>query len=278
MNYSHLNPLTYHIVSVQSQVIYGTVGNCAAMPTLHDLGQRAIAVPSVLLSNTPFYATNAGGIISDEWFAGFLRDIDLRGAINPLRAIITGYLGAPSQALILSDWIGEQRQKHPGMIACIDPVMGDSDSGLYVDPNLASAYRDTLIYAADILTPNHFEVEYLTGGKPLNSTAALIDGARCLLHEHLRALVITSARLDDTPPEHISILIVTADSAEAFHHQRIDCAVKGSGDTFNAALTAALLDGKTLRQSAEQAAAYVVRAMRQTAAGKFGELLLPARA
>ncbi|UJF23795.1 pyridoxal kinase [Suttonella sp. R2A3] len=278
MDYSHFNPLTYHIVSVQSQVIYGTVGNNAAMPTLDDLGHRAIAVPSVLLSNTPFYGTNAGGIISDEWFAGYLRDIDLRGAIEPLRAIITGYLGAPSQALILSDWIGEQRQKHPEMIACIDPVMGDSDSGLYVDPNLASAYRDTLIYAADILTPNHFEVEYLTGGTPLTSTKALVNGARSLLHDHLRALVVTSACLDDTPADQISILIVTKDSVDSFHHPRVDCNVRGSGDTFNAALTAALLDGKTLREAAEQAADYVIRAMRQTAADNLGELLLPPRA
>lgn len=273
MDYKHLNPLTYDIVSVQSQVIYGTVGNNAAMPTLRDLGRRAIAVPTVLLSNTPFYDSNAGGIISDDWFSGYLRDVDARGAIPNLKAIITGYLGAPSQAHILHDWIVEQRRKHPDMLACIDPVMGDSDSGLYVDPNLADAYRNKLIYAADILTPNHYEVEYLCGGSELNSTAALIDGARSLLHENLRTVVVTSAKLDDTPDGCIGILLVTADSSESFHHPRIECDVKGSGDTFNAALTCGLIAGKTLRDAAEQAAEYVVNAMRRTAEGNFGELL-----
>ena len=275
MNYSELNPLTYDIVSVQPQVIYGTVGNCAAMPTLRDLGQRAIAVPTVLLSNTPFYASNAGGIINDEWFSGYLRDVDARDAIPELKAIISGYLGAPSQAHILHDWIVEQRGKHPDLIACIDPVMGDSDSGLYVDPNLAAAYRDKLIHAANILTPNHFEVEYLTGGGKLNGTEALIQGARSLLHDNLRAIVVTSANLDDTPDNSISILIVTADSAEYFHHERIDCNVKGSGDTFNATLATGLIQGKALPDAAKYAAEYVINAMRETAKGNYGELLLP---
>src|SRR5690606_27089372 len=98
-------PMRIEVVSVQSQVVYGQVGNNIAVPTLQAMGLRVAAVPTVVLSNTPHHPTLHGGPIPDDWFAGYLDDLVARGAVDRLRAVLVGYLGGPAQAEILADWI-----------------------------------------------------------------------------------------------------------------------------------------------------------------------------
>lgn len=94
-------PLSVDVVSVQSQVVYGRVGNNAAIPTLEALGLSVAAVPTVVLSNIPHYPTMHGGALPIEWFDGYLQDLSARGALHALRAILVGYLGNPAQAQAL---------------------------------------------------------------------------------------------------------------------------------------------------------------------------------
>ena len=87
-----LHPLAIDVVSVQSQVVYGRVGNNVAMPTLQALGLAAAAVPTVVFSNTPDYPSIHGGAIAAEWFAGYLQDLGARGALRQLQAVLDGML------------------------------------------------------------------------------------------------------------------------------------------------------------------------------------------
>lgn len=150
------------VVSVQSQVVYGRVGNNVAVPTLEALGLSTAAVPTVVFSNTPHYPTMHGGALPIEWFDGYLQDLAARGALHALRTILVGYLGNPRQADILVRWAQALLKERADLSIVIDPVMGDHDHGIYVDPSLVDVYHRDLLPLADGLTPNDFELAHLT--------------------------------------------------------------------------------------------------------------------
>lgn len=160
MYYQGKKALPCDVVSVQSQVIYGTVGNNAAIPNLQRYGLRVINVPTVLFSNTPHYPTKYGAAIPLEWFEGFLQSLHDREALQATRAVILGYLGGAEQGEALQRWLSALKAARPEIHIGIDPVLGDFDSGLYVKPELAAVYRDYLVGCADLITPNHFELQF----------------------------------------------------------------------------------------------------------------------
>ncbi|MGR1813312.1 pyridoxine/pyridoxal/pyridoxamine kinase, partial [Salmonella enterica] len=118
----------------------------------------AIAVPTVILSNTPHYPTLHGGAVPLDWFEGLLQGLDERGVTRTARAVVCGYLGQPGQAGLLAGWLPALRASRPDLKVHIDPVMGDRNDGLYVNEGLVEQYRDLLVPLADGMTPNHFEL------------------------------------------------------------------------------------------------------------------------
>ena len=258
LDYAARNPLPLDVISIQSQVVYGTVGNNAALPTLARHGIRATAVPTVLYSNTPHYDTIHGGAIPADWFAGYLKDLERRRALTATRAIILGYLGSAEQANILADWLDSEKARRPQLHISIDPVLGDHDSGLYVRPELAASYRDRLVACADLITPNHYELGYLSQ-RPTDGYDATVAAARSLLGARLKTVIVTSS----------------PGAKDGEIANLIDSDVKGTGDAFHAALTAALLNGAPLHDAVQSAGDWVVAALRYTAAENSGELRFP---
>ena len=165
-----------------------------------------------------------------------------------------------------------EKARRPQLHISIDPVLGDHDSGLYVRPELAASYRDRLAACADLITPNHYELGYLSGSTPQHE-AETVAAARSLLGARLHTVVVTSSPGSDS--DHIANLIVTRDNVTTTRHPRIASDVKGTGDAFHAALTAALLTGKPLQDAVQQAGDWVVAALRYTAAENSGELRFP---
>ncbi len=267
-----LAPLAMDVVSIQSQVVYGRVGNSVAVPVLQAAGLRVAAVPSVILSNTPHYPSIHGGATPDEWFAGWLDDLDARGATAALRAIQVGFLGRPSQARALAGWIDRQIAAHPQILVQIDPVIGDNDHGVYVDPGLTGAWHE-LLPRADGLTPNGFELEQLTG-TPCRDLDALTVAARTLLRGRTRWVAVTSALPQHWPAGRMLLALVSADGVRMIEHARVAAEPKGTGDLFAAALAARLLAGADLESAATAAARHVVESIELTRSARCAELLI----
>ncbi|AZY48985.1 pyridoxine/pyridoxal/pyridoxamine kinase [Bordetella avium] len=269
-------PLLFDVVSVQSQVVYGHVGNNVAAPALRAHGLHPGIVPTVLLSNTPHYPTLHGGALPLSWFEGYLQDLQARGALQALRAILVGYLGSAEQARVLGRWIARIREVHPQVLVIVDPVMGDDDHGLYVTEGLAEASRECLVPQAHGLTPNSFELGLLTGCE-VGRVDQAVAAARRLLAQGLRWVVVTSAAQQDCPPGQVQLLAVTASQAHLLRHQRVDTAPKGTGDLFCAELTAHLLAGASLERAVEASSRYLVQALACTRLADSAELLMPSR-
>lgn len=239
------------IISIQSQVIYGSVGNSVAVPALAKHGWHVLAVPTFLLSNTPDYLSCYGGEITDEWFCGFLRGIQERGQDIRLRAVITGYLGSISKAEHVCAWLREVAAKNPRTLIVIDPVMGDTDTGYYVDQGLGHWYRHHLLPLATGLTPNLFELGCLTG-QTLTGEQDIIKAARTLLSDKTLWVVVTSATRSEKK-RMLKVICVTASTVYSVEHEAHQNAPKGTGDLFTAELTAGLLHGLPLEQAVETA-------------------------
>jgi pyridoxine kinase len=242
------------VISIQSQVVYGCVGNNAAMPVFRQAGLRAIALPTVILSNTPHYPTLHGGAVPLDWFEGLLRGLDERGVTAVARAVVCGYLGQPGQADLLADWLRGLRAARPEVRVHIDPVMGDRNDGLYVDAGLVAQYRRRLVPHAHGMTPNHFELEQMVG-RPLASIDEVAAAARELIAEGPEWIVVTTA----------SRRVPGADCVVLGHPEiAIPPSVHGTGDVFMAAITARLLAGDSLENAARDAAAAVTGALART--------------
>ena len=262
------------VVSVQSQVAYGAVGNSIAVPVLQALGLQVAPVPTVVLGNTPHYPTMHGGPLPQDWFEGILDDLEARQVATRARGVLVGYLGSPQQGVALARWLRRMRQANPSLVVQIDPVIGDHDTGPYTDPALLPVWREHLLPCADGLTPNHFELEQLCGRR-LDTLADCSEAAAGLLGGQTRWIAVTSAAPRSCPPGRIQVAVVTRDGCEYIEHAQVPHAVKGGGDLFAALLAGRLLAGLALGDAVRRSCDDVVEILRHVQAQGWQELALP---
>ncbi|HEY4529778.1 MAG TPA: pyridoxine/pyridoxal/pyridoxamine kinase [Luteimonas sp.] len=268
-----LQPMQMDVVSVQSQVVYGQVGNNIAVPTFQSLGLRVAAVPTVLLSNTPHHPTLHGGPVPTDWFQGYLDDLVARDAVRRLQAVVVGYLGGPEQAGALAGWVRTRLRAQPRLQVIIDPVIGDEDVGVYVDPRMIQAHGAHLLPLADGLVPNGFELGVLTG-RPVADTAQVVDAARSLLVGRTRWVVVTSAAPSTWSEGAMQVVVVERDREEVILHRRLDTTPKGTGDLFSATLAAHVLRGTGVAEAARHACDRVLAVLEVSRKAGSAEMLV----
>jgi len=195
------------VISIQSQVAWGHVGNSAATFPIQLHGIDVVAVPTTLLSNRPGYPTIRGRVLDVQLVADLLRGIEERGAIESASMILSGYLGSADIALDVADFVARAKAENPALLYCCDPVLGDRDRGMFVRSDIPPLVRDQLCPLADIITPNHFEFEFLCGAR-VTTTDDVIAQASALMARGPATIVITSAELAGTPDGEIETLAI----------------------------------------------------------------------
>ncbi len=236
-----------NILSIQSWVAYGHVGNAAAVFPLQRLGFEVWAVNTVQFSNHTGYGAWTGSVFPPELVAELLDGIEARGALPGCDAVLSGYMGSEGTVAAVADAVRRVRAANPAALYCCDPVMGDVGRGVFVRPELPDLIAAQALPAADIVTPNQFELELLTGHAVHTLDDALT--AAHVLRGRLnpggpRAVVVTSLIREDAPEGGIETLAVTGDGAWLCRTPLIplDPPRNGTGDTI-----AALFLGQVLR-------------------------------
>jgi pyridoxine kinase len=251
-------------LSLQSHVAYGYVGNRAATFPLQRLGHEVWAVNTVEFSNHTGYGAWRGRAASAEQVADIVQGIEALGMLAKCDALLTGYVGDAALADVVLDTARKVRAANPKAIWCCDPVLGDTDTGIYVKPGIDTFFKERAIPAADLITPNHFELEHLTGRK-VTSLAEALDAVRSLLKGPKLALVTSLVRAD-APIDQIEMLAVTANSAWRVTTPLIGFPVmpNGTGDTVAALFTAHWLQSGDVADALSVAASSVFAVLERT--------------
>jgi len=248
------------VISIQSQVVFGHVGNSAALFPMQAAGLAVAAIPTVLFSNTPHYPTLRGRAVPPEFFSDLLQGARERGLPERADYILTGYIGSLDVAEMVADFVAEAKAANPRLRYLCDPVMGDEGPGLYVPEAIAGVMRDRLLPMADIATPNPFELAWLTGQEI--HTLADLQAAREVLHIAADAhLIATGCVLDDTAEGQLETVLLGPDDISRHAIRRLPIALSGTGDLFAGLVVAGIGRGLPLGRAIEIAQTLTARAL-----------------
>jgi pyridoxine kinase len=226
-------------LSIQSFVAYGHVGNSAATFPLQRLGHEVWPVLTVVFSNHTGYGAWRGPLLSPDDVRDVVTGIEERGVLPRCDAVLSGYLGGPGICEVVVDAVARVKRANPAATYTCDPVMGNATSGCFVDPAIPPVIREQVVPHADIITPNQFELGFLTGTEPstLEETLESADAARAMGPS---TVLVTSVLRPDRPEDTVEMLAVTGDGAWTVRTPLLPMKANGSGDLTAALFTAHL--------------------------------------
>lgn len=234
------------ILSIQSSVAYGHVGNSAAVFPLQRLGIDVWPVLTVHFSNHTGYETVRGPVLPADQIGQVVRGIEERGVFPGCDAVLSGYMGDASLGQVVLDAAARVKAANPKALYCCDPVLGDVGTGFYVRPGLPEFMRDQAVPRADIVTPNQFELEFLSGfaatGREVETLADVLEAARAVQALGPKIVLVTSLIRRDAPEDMIEMLAVSDRGAWIVATPRLPLSINGCGD-----ITAALFLAHYLR-------------------------------
>lgn len=225
------------ILSIQSAVAYGHVGNSAAVFPLQRIGVEVLPVYTVNFSNHTGYGAWRGPLISPDDVREVIAGIEDRGVLPQIDVVLSGYQGGEGIADVILEAVAKVKAANPSAIYSCDPVMGNAKSGCFVAPAIPVLLRDRVVPAADLITPNQFELGFLTGTEPdtLESTLDAVDRIRAT---GPRTVLVTSVERPDREPGTIEMLAVDDRGAWIVQTPLLPLKANGSGDVTAALFTA----------------------------------------
>jgi len=261
------------VLSIQSAVAYGHVGNSAAVFPLQRIGVEVMPVNTVNFSNHTGYGAWRGPLIPPEDVQNVIVGIEERGALPHVDAVLSGYQGGVGIGDVIIDAVARVKKANPAALYACDPVMGNAKSGCFVAPEIPILLRDRVVPAADIITPNQFELGYLTGTDPstLESTLESVDLARAMGPS---IVLVTSVERPDREEGTIEMLAVDDAGAWIVRTPYMPFKANGSGDVTAALFTAHYCETRDARVALERTSSSVFDLIEMTFTSGERELQL----
>lgn len=260
------------VISIQSQVCYGHVGNSAAGFAMRSAGVELVEVPTALLSNHPRHPTVHGKSFEPEFIADLLQGLTERDLGRRASVILSGFMGKAGTAKVVADFVRGCKAVNPDLIYMCDPVMGDIDLGFFAAPELRAAFAEDLVPQADVIFPNAFELGALS---QIEITSAE-DVARAREAIGVKAVVCTSVLRPEAPGK-IATVTATADSLDIAEVSALEVRPMGTGDLLGGLTAARVALGLPLPQAVTKAVGGVRAALKHTGRGHTSEMPITER-
>lgn len=227
------------VLTLQSSVAYGHVGNASAAFALQRLGRDVIRIDTVRFSNHPKHEGYAGGPAEASEIDALIDGLEGRGMLTPVAAVLSGYLGTAANGAAVGRAVEAARRARPDAIYCLDPVIGDLPAGRFVAEDIPPIIQERLAPMADIMTPNAFELGLLSG-MPVDGPTAAVAAARRLQRPDGRPLVVATGVKSGAT---LTTLAIEADAAWAIETPVVAAPAYGAGDLFCAIFLGRYLEG-----------------------------------
>jgi pyridoxine kinase len=262
-----------NLLSIQSHVAYGHVGNAAAVFPLQRLGVEVWPVHTVQFSNHTGYGAWRGQVFEAAQIRDVVQGIEERGVLPKCDGVLSGYMGSADTGAAILDAVDRVKAANPKARYCCDPVIGDVGTGVFVRPGIPEFMRERALPAADIVTPNQFELEFLSGlTVPTIGEAVRACGAIHAMGPS--TVLVTSLHVEDTPKEMIDLLASGPDGRFRVRTPLLDLSVNGAGDAVAAMFFAHLLYSGSTAEALARSASSIFGVLRRTADAGSREILL----
>lgn len=262
-----------NILSIQSHVTFGHVGNSAAVFPLQRAGHEVWPIHTVNFSNHTGYGDWGGPMIPAEEVTAIVDGIEKRGAFPRIDAILSGYQGGPDIAGAIVDAVNRIKAVNPKALYACDPVMGNAKSGCFVSDEIPPLLRDKVVPVADIITPNQFELGYLTDSEvgTLEQTLAAVKRAQEI---GPKTVLVTSVQRPETGEDEIEMLAVDGERAFLVTTPKLPFKRNGSGDVTASLFTGHYVETHDAKEALKRTASSVFDLLQNTYEADSQELLL----
>ncbi len=254
------NTKCQHVLSIQSHVVWGHAGNSAAILPMQRMGINVNPIHTVHFSNHTGYGHFLGEIMPPSIITDSVQGLEENGFIHNINAVLSGYTASPLVGETIASAVQKVRSHNADAIYCCDPVLGDVGRGIYVRDGVADMIKHTLVPIADIITPNHFEAEFLSG-HALDSVEKALQFCDTIIADGTSRVVITSFNAASTPAGTIQCIAADKHGKYILTKPKVTTGHKdnftGSGDVFTSLFLASTLQGKTTVEALEHTASAI---------------------
>jgi pyridoxine kinase len=262
-----------NLLSIQSHVAYGHVGNAAAVFPLQRMGVEVWPVHTVQFSNHTGYGSWQGRVFDAVMIREVVQGIDERGVLAECDGVLSGYMGGADIGAAILDCVASVKRANPAARYCCDPVIGDVGRGIFVREGIPEFMRGKAVPAADVITPNQFELDYLSSRASTTLHAAR-DAVKVVHDLGPLAILVTSLHTEETPADSIDMLASDASGCFRLRTPKLPLSVNGAGDAIAALFFAHYLRAEPIGEALSRAASTIFGVLAKTMESDSREIQL----
>lgn len=264
-----------NIISIQSHVAYGHVGNSAAVFPLQRIGVEVWPVHTVQFSNHTGYGQWQGRVFDAGMIREVVGGIEQRGVLGECDGVLSGYVGGADIGAAILDAVATVKQANPSAKYCCDPVLGDVGRGMFVREGIPEFMKEKAVRAAEVITPNQFELAYLVD-RECKTLATVCDAIRAAHDLGPRVCLVTSLHTEDTPEDSVDLMVSDGENRFRLRTPRLPVVVSGAGDALAALFFAHYLREGKIDVALSRAASSIFGVLAKTAEAGAPEIQLVA--